>query len=44
MQVEAMFGSWNCGETFKIKDANRCILTIFETMFLELELLRGIYN
>ena len=25
------FGSWNCWEIFEIKDAKRCILTLFET-------------
>ena len=38
--MKRSFGSWNCWENFEIKEAKRCILTLFETMFCKLELRR----
>ena len=35
------FGSWNCAETFEIKDANWCILKLLIWCFRKLELLRN---
>ena len=38
--VGRRLGSWNYGESFENKDANRCVLTLFYTMFWEVKLLR----
>ena len=42
--LKRYFGSWNCWEKFKIKVAKWCLLTLFKTMFLKLEVLKKIID
>ena len=40
LYLKRFLGSWNTWEHFEIKDDVWCILTLFEMMFLKLEMLR----
>jgi len=44
MLFDTSFRSWNCGETFEYKDAKWCVLAVFETILLKLELRRNFWN